>query len=366
MKLTEPKMKSRVSAHNVHDFVVRAMRAVHVCHADAQIVADVLTAADLRGIDSHGIARLKQFYVDPIRSGGIDPNATSITLSESATAISLDAKNGLGHPISVYAMNEALAAAAQSGVALATVRNSNHHGATSYYAMKALERGMIGLAMTNTPHVMVPTFGREAVLGTNPIAVAVPGANGDAFVLDIATSAVAYGKLELASRAGRELEPGWAVDNAGRPTVDAAAGLSGALVPLGGPGVEGGGHKGYGLSLMVELLTGILAGGLFGDALPSRRDFFDPPGAMSHLFIAIDIAHFRAVDEFESDVHTLLNELRESQPADGSLHVYAPGDLEVQTSQKRLEHGIEIDPTVLDSIDQLADELAIARLHLEQ
>lgn len=361
MSVAQPKMKKRVSVGSAHEFIVNAMLAVDVRYADARIVADVLTAADLRGIDSHGIARLKQFYVDPIRSGHIDSNATPAIVSRSATSIVLDANNALGHPVSVYAMQESLAAAALSGVALATVRNSNHHGATSYYAMMALERDMIGLAMTNAPHVMVPTFGRDAVLGTNPIAAAIPGASGDAFVLDMATSAVAYGKLEVASRSGRALEPGWAVDAEGRPTIDPAAGLAGALLPLGGPGVEGGGHKGYGLSVLVELLTGVLAGGLFGAALPSRRDLFDPAGATSHLFIAVNVAKFREPGRFKNDVHSLLNELRESRPADGSVQVYAPGDLEVQTSRKRFDHGIEIDETVLAGIERLADDLAIAR-----
>ncbi len=355
-------MDSRFSVARIRDFIVRAMEAVGVRDTDAQIVADVLSAADLRGIDSHGIARLERFYVDPVRGGRIAADAAPTTLQRSATSISLEARNGLGHPVSVYAMREALDAAAKSGMAIATVRNSNHHGATSFYAMMALERDMIGLATTNTPHVMVPTFGREAVLGTNPISVAIPGADGDAFVLDMATSAVAYGKLELASRAGRALEPGWAVDSAGRATVDPAAALGGALLPLGGLGVDHGGHKGYGLSLLVELLTGVLAGGVFGSALPSRDDFFDPPGATSHLFIAIDVAHFRAVRDFESDVRKLLNELRESQPADGSLRVYAPGDIEAQISRERFNRGIVIDPSVLESLNRLADELEIAPL----
>ena len=259
--------RTRFRADVLQAFVRDAMGAVGVSEDDAAIVADVLVASDLRGIESHGVARLERFYVDRLRDGLIDPRAQPVTIRETATSLAVDANNGLGHPAAVKTMRRTIRKALESGCSVATVRRSNHFGIAGYYAMMALEHDLVGIASTNAGKLAVPTFGRTAMLGTNPFAYAIPAQNGDAFVLDMATTGVTFGRLEVSERKGKPLKPGWAVDGEGRETLDpVVAKTVGALLPLGGYGVDNGGHKGYGLGALVDILCGVLSGGLFGAA----------------------------------------------------------------------------------------------------
>ena len=252
-------------------FVARVLEKVGVAPADAVIVADVLVAADLRGIESHGVARLESYYVSRIRAGQIDPTPTVSTVRETATSLLIDAGNGLGHPVSKRTMERLLDKAAVSGAAFGAVRNSNHYGIAGYYAMMALDRDMIGIASTNTVRYGAPTYGRDLLLGTNPLAFAIPAKEEPAFVLDFATTTVPKGKLEVYTRKEKQLNPGWAIDENGFETLDPKIALKGALLPLGGYGVDNGGHKGYGLGLLVDILCGVLSGGAFGAGLPLPR-----------------------------------------------------------------------------------------------
>jgi LDH2 family malate/lactate/ureidoglycolate dehydrogenase len=187
----------RVREEELHAFVVRALEAVNVPHAPASIVADILVAADRRGIESHGVARLRWFYVDRIRNGRIEANPTYTIARETPTSLLLDAGNGLGHPASHHAMSLTIDKARDSGIAFSAVRNSNHYGIAGYYAMMALEHDMIGISSTDSAHFAVPTFGRTTMQGTNPFAFAIPAGEEPAFVLDFATTTVTYGKLEV-------------------------------------------------------------------------------------------------------------------------------------------------------------------------
>ena len=351
VRVREPELKS---------FVERALAAAGVDADQARIVADVLVAADRRGIESHGVARLRWFYVDRIRNGGIAAKPAYTTVRETPTSLVLDAGNGLGHPASHHAMSRTIAKARESGIAFAAVRNSNHYGIAGYYAMMALEHDLIGICSTDSAHFAVPTFGRDKMQGTNPFASAIPAGDEPAFVLDFATTTVTYGKLEVYERKGLRLKPGWAVDGNGNPTDDPAVRHSGSLLPLGGFGTENGGHKGYGLGALSEILTGVLAAGWFSTALNVTESTTSPSGITSHFFGAIDIARMRDPEEFKRDMDRELRAFKESAPAPGQDRVYVAGEIEHENEVAFRRDGIPLIGPVIDDLDRLAAELGVS------
>jgi LDH2 family malate/lactate/ureidoglycolate dehydrogenase len=345
-----------------HAFIIAALTAVGVAGGDARDVADVLVAADVRGVESHGIARLDTFYVKRIEAGVVAARPEYTVLSDRATQYALDAGNGLGHPAGKYAMRAAMAKAAEHGVGFATVRNSNHYGIAAYYAMMALERGLIGVSMTNSTHLAVPTYGREKTTGTNPIAVAIPAADHPPFVLDMATTGVTYGRLEVSERKGKPLRPGWAVGPDGTETLDPTlAKTRGALLPLGGVGVANGGHKGYGLGALVEILCGVLSGGVFGRDLNTPEDGLHG-GQTGHFFGALRIEALRDPEAFARDVARELRTFEDSTPVPGAERVLTPGEPERIFTERYRREGVPIDPKVWEGIDAMADRLGIAKL----
>jgi LDH2 family malate/lactate/ureidoglycolate dehydrogenase len=340
-------------------FVTTVLEKVGVPAEDAAIVADVLIAADLRGVESHGVARLDAYYVSRIRAGQLDPKPKLETVRETATSVLTDAGNGLGHPAGHRTMQRVLDKAAQSGAAFGAVRNSNHFGIAGYYAMLALDRDMIGIASTNSVRYGAPTFGRDILLGTNPLAFAIPAKNEPAFVLDFATTTVPKGKLEVYNRKGKQLNPGWAIDANGHETLDPQVALKGALLPLGGFGVDNGGHKGYGLGLLVDILCGVLSGGAFGNDLPSPSD--GPlPGKISHFFAAFTIAGFRDPEQFKADMDTELRAFKDSAKAPGHDRIYVAGEIEHEKTVYNREHGVPVHVKVWDGLQKLAGDLDIA------
>jgi len=358
----EEPSKIRTHAAAEHDFVVRALRAVDVSESDARDVADVLLAADLRGVESHGIARLDTFYVRRIEAGVVNARPMYTVLSETATQYALDAGNGLGHPAGIAAMRATVDKARATGIAFGTVRNSNHYGIAAYYAMMALDHGLIGMSMTNSTHLAVPTFGRQKTQGTNPIAVAVPAGEHAPFVLDMATTGVTFGRLEVSDRKGKPLKRGWAVDAEGRETVDPATAMtSGALLPLGGYGTGTGGHKGYGLGALVEILCGVLAGGLFGTGLRlDERGLHG--GNVSNFFGAFDPGALRDPGDFARDLADELRTFESSAPVDGVERVAVAGEPERVFTERYRREGVPIDPKVWEGIDTMAERLGIEPL----
>jgi LDH2 family malate/lactate/ureidoglycolate dehydrogenase len=354
------KIRTREAAE--HDFIVRALRAVGVSESDANDVANVLVAADLRGVESHGIARLDVFYVRRIEAGVVNARPQYTALSDRPTQFALDAGNGLGHPAGIYAMRKAIEKACVNGLAFATVRNSNHYGIAAYYAMMALKQGLIGLSMTNSTHLAVPTFGRQKTQGTNPIAVAIPADGHAPYVLDMATTGVTFGRLEVSDRKGKQLKPGWAVDAEGRETLDPATAMTkGALLPLGGYGTDNGGHKGYGLGALVEILCGVLSGGLFGTSLGlDERGLHG--GTVGHFFGAFRIDALRDPDEFQRDLARELRAFEDSAPSRGADRVVTAGEPERAFTERYRGEGVPIDPKVWDGIDALAERLGIEKL----
>jgi L-2-hydroxycarboxylate dehydrogenase (NAD+) len=350
----------RVREDDLRAFVERALITVGVDEPQARIVGDVLVAADRRGIESHGVARLRWFYVDRIRNGRIDPRPRYDVVRERPTSLLLDAGNGLGHPASHFAMTRTIEKAREQGIAFAAVRNSNHYGIAGYYAMMALEHDMIGICSTDSVHLAVPTFGATKMQGTNPFAFAVPANNEPAFVLDFATTTVTYGKLEVYERKALPLKPGWAVDEHGRPTNDPTVRHTGALLPLGGFGTENGGHKGYGLGALAEILSGVLAAGWFGAALTIRESPDAPSGITSHFFGALRIDALRDPDEFKREMDRELRAFKQSAPAPGQTRVYVAGEIEHENEIAFRRDGIPLIAPVIDDLDGLARELGIA------
>ena len=338
-------------------FIVEVLDRSGVARAHAEVVADVLAAADLRGIESHGIARLESYYVGRIRSGHLKPRPNYAVVRETPTSIVYDADNGLGHPVSKMAMEAVIAKAREFGSAFGAVRNSNHYGIAGYYAMMALEHDMIGMSSTNSVKYAAATFGREVVLGTNPFAFAVPAGNEPAFVLDFATTTVPKGKLEVMKRKQKKLEPGWAIDADGNMTYDPDEALRGALLPLGGFGTEGGGHKGFGMGLLADILCGVLSGGCFGPTLPFADETKE--GAISHWFGAFRVDAFRDVDEFKADMDAELRYFKESSAARGAQRIMVAGEPEILKAAYHRQYGVPVHAKVWDGLQRLASELDI-------
>jgi LDH2 family malate/lactate/ureidoglycolate dehydrogenase len=255
------------------------------------------------------------------------------------------------------AMEHVIAKAQEHGAAFGAVRNSNHYGIAGYYAMMALGHDMIGMSSTNSVKYAAATFGREVVLGTNPLAFAVPAGNEPAFVLDFATTTIPKGKLEVHKRKKKRLEPGWAIDTQGNMTEDPDEALRGALLPLGGFGTEGGGHKGYGMGLLADILCGVLSGGAFGPTLPFADETKE--GAISHWFGAFRIDAFRDVAEFKADMDAELRYFKESSAARGAQRIQVAGEPELMKTAYHREYGIPVHSKVWDSLTRLAGELQI-------
>ena len=356
----------RVCAERLRDFAVDVLTTLGVSDRDAQVTAAVLIAADLRGIDSHGVANLWR-YVQGLRDGAITPRPQYHILAETATILRMDADAGLGHPASVFAMRRAIEKAATTGVGVASVCNSSHYGIAGYYATLALEHNMVGMSMTNAQPLALPTFGRRAMLGTNPLAVAAPAGKERPFVLDMATSVVAQGKVAICGRLGKAIPVGWALDGQGCPATDTqrvlqnlAERLGGGLLGLGGEGETLGGHKGYGLAIMVDILSGVLSGSAYADLVcPRQPDGRRLPSGIGHFFLALDVSAFRSLEEFEADMDDLIHRLKESEKAEGETRIYIPGEKEYEIEEKRHREGIPLHVQVVTSLEETALSLGL-------
>jgi LDH2 family malate/lactate/ureidoglycolate dehydrogenase len=357
---------SKVRAETLSDFCVRVFEKMGVVHDDARITADVLVQANLRGIDSHGVARLAR-YVNGLRDGVMLARPEERVLVETPTTIALDAGAGLGQPVSFRAMGAAIAKAREYGCGFATVRNSNHYGIAGYYAMMALEHDMVGISTTNAAVLVVPTFSRNAMYGTNPIALAVPAREERPFVMDMATSTVPRGKLEVYHRQEKSLPLGWATDEWGVPTSDAGRVLDnflkragGGLLPLGGAGEEFSGHKGYGMGLMVEILSAVLPGAAFLTSVyPKDAEGKPLPANLGHFFGAWRLDAFRPADAFKADMDRFIRELKAGDLAERATRIYVHGEKEFEEADRRSEQGIPLEAKVETSLRQIAADLGV-------
>jgi LDH2 family malate/lactate/ureidoglycolate dehydrogenase len=346
----------------LHEFSARVLTAAGVPPDDAALAADVLLAADLRGIDSHGVARLRGYF-DAVRSGRINATPEMRVVRETLTTATVDADNGLGLVVGPRANELAMDKALDAGSGWVAVRNTNHFGIAGYYAVRAVERDLIGWAMTNSSALVAPLFGTARMLGTNPLAIAFPGEEEPPIVVDLATSAVAFGKIEIARRLQRQLPEGWAIDASGGPATDPQAVYDGgALLPLGSTR-ELGGHKGYALAVMVDVLSGVLSGANWGPFAPAFAIAQTPPGSVGagigHFFGALRIDGFIEPDEFKRQVDHLVRTFRASPAAPGTSGPLVPGDPERLAEEERRLGGIPLLQPVAAELEALAGETGV-------
>jgi LDH2 family malate/lactate/ureidoglycolate dehydrogenase len=360
------KTESLVQAEPLTNFCVQVFQKLGIPEEDARITTNVLVAANLRGIDSHGVARLRR-YVNGIRDGMMIVKPDVEVVTETPVTATVDAGGGLGQPVSYQAMETAIQKAMDYGAGFVTVRNSNHYGIAGYYAMMALEHDCIGMSMTNAAVLVVPTFGRDAMLGTNPIAVAAPANEERPFVMDMATSTVPRGKLEVYNRLEKPLPMGWATDETGAPTDDAARVLEnfveragGGLLPLGGAGELLGGHKGYGLSTWVDVFCAILSGAAYANLVYPKTSEGKPlPSNIGHFFGAWRVDAFRPVNEFKAAMDDLQRRLKNTPKAEGASRVYIHGEKEYEEAEIRSHDGIPLNPKVAADLKTIGEEVGV-------
>lgn len=353
--------ETRVSEKALRQFCERVLSKLGVPAADARVTTDVLVVADLRGVDSHGVARLGR-YVKGLKDGTMKAKDESRLVKETTATALLDGGRSLGQVVGKKGMDLAIEKARDTAIGIVTVRNSNHYGIAGYYSLMALEHDLIGVSMTNSGPLVVPTFGRTSVLGTNPISLAAPAMKEKAFVLDMATSTVPRGKVEVLHRAGKPMPHGWAVDETGRSSTDPkrvldalAKRLGGGLLPLGGEGEDLGGHKGYGLALMVDVLCGVLSGAATG--LRVYADEKRPD--VGHFFLALDPAAFRPIDEFRRDMDRLARELKDSPKAEGQSRIYVHGEKSFARMERHRKEGIPLDGKVVEELKKIGRDVGV-------
>ena len=310
---------TRIPVDQLRRFCVQAFEQVGLSAQDATLVADTLVDADLRGVHSHGTWWLGT-YTERLRHGGLNPRPQIQTVRDLPAMAVVDADGATGQVASATAMRLAISKARSSGVGVCTVRNSNHFGAAAYYAMMASQEGQIGFATTDAEPTMAPWGGLKLVVGNNPLAFAAPVDDEFAIVLDIAQSVVAWGKIFLAAQRGEKIPAGWAVNQDGEPTDDPVQAMAGFLLPVGQ-------HKGYGLALMMEILSGVLSGAVFGASMPPMEDPAASQGH-GHFFLALEISHFMPLTEFKQRMSSLVTEQRDVPLAPGVERIYLPGEIE--------------------------------------
>ena len=340
--------------------------ALDVPEDDAAICANVLIEADKRGIDSHGIGRLKPIYVDRIKLGIQNPVTDFEIVRETPTTAVIDGHDGMGHVIGYKSMKMAIEKAKEFGMGMVVVRNSTHYGIAGYYPLMAIEEGMIGITGTNARPSIAPTFGVENMLGTNPLTFGMPSDEEFPFFLDCATSVSQRGKIEVYDRVDKELPEGWVIGNNGETRTDTHQILkdlttgNAALVPLGGIGEKTSGYKGYGYATVVEILSAALQSGSFLKMLSG----FDKTGKrvpyhLGHFFIAINIEAFTEIDEFKKITGEILRDIRNSKKAPGAERIYTAGEKEYLVMQERKDKGAPLNKVLRDQLVQLRDEFKL-------
>jgi LDH2 family malate/lactate/ureidoglycolate dehydrogenase len=351
-----------VRHERLHAFLVDALTAMKMAPAAAETTAALMVQTDLRGVDSHGVGMLPRYH-ELWQQGFIAMEAEPVVVRDEMATALLDGQKGLGHSVSTLAMRMAIDKARVYGLGAVAVRNSGHYGAAACYSMMALEHDMIGITTTNSPYVaMVPTFGRKAMLSTNPLSFAAPAGRHAPFVLDMATTTVAYGKLSIASRWKKPIPAGWALDDRGLPTTDPFEAIKHRLLTPVGGSRELGSHKGYGLGVMVDILSGVLPGAVYG-TLFFRSDMAERRlQDVGHCFMALDPARFRSLDEFKRDMDDMFETLKSSPRAEGQGRIYVAGEPEADCEAERRAHGIPLAPALVAHCDVVAASLRITGL----
>lgn len=339
-----------ISAKDLKEACVVLLQKGGVPADQSTMIADVVVEGDLRGIESHGVLRLPS-YIRRVKAGTMTGKTETKVVRERGASLLLDAQHGFGQVAGVVAMKEAMSRAEKFGAGMVAVRNSGHFGIAAYYAMMAMKKNMIGMISANAAPCMAAWGGTQPLLGTNPICVAVPTGGDCDIVLDMASSLVARGKIRLALNKGDKIPPTWACDENGQPTEDPAAAMKGTLLPIGGP-------KGYGLALIVDVLSGVMTGSFYGRHVPSTEDMGSKVAA-GFVIQAIDIAAFEDPADFQKNIQAMVADIRNSPRAKGVDRLYLPGEIEWLKTQDRLKNGITVPESLVQQLHKLADELGV-------
>ncbi|HHZ01615.1 MAG TPA: Ldh family oxidoreductase [Tissierellia bacterium] len=337
----------------LNEFCINILIKAGFNSRDAEIISDTLLFAEMRNITSHGIVRLPT-YVERMEKGLINKNAVMEFTNNQAAAVSLlDADNGMGQIAGYKAMKKAMDIASLYGIGMVAVKNSNHFGVASYYSMMALEKDMIGLVITNSSPAIAPFGTKTPLLGTNPLTIAVPAKDNKPIVLDMSMSTVARGKIRMYALQNKEMPMDWGLDKDGNPTSDPNEALKGSLVPIGGV-------KGSGLSLIIDLLTGILTDTAMTGEVKTVTDM-SGPAKTSHVFVAINIASFIEPNLYKSNVDKVINKIK-ALPPKGDNEIFMAGEIEHNLMDMRIKEGIPIDIEVVELLNKIADKYEISRL----
>jgi LDH2 family malate/lactate/ureidoglycolate dehydrogenase len=355
-----------ISELALRNFTQNIFLAMGCSDEHAALAADVLILADLRGIDSHGVARLIG-YVRLWEKGRINTKPHVTIVHETPTTATVDGDAGLGLVVAPFAMRLAIQKAEQYGSGWVSVRNSNHFGIAGYHTLMAVEKDMIGFAMTNASPLVAPTFSNERMLGTNPMCYAFPAGNYPPVVIDMATSAAANGKLEIAQRMGKQVPEGWIQDAEGNFTTDPhALKNGGSLLPLGSDR-EHGSHKGFGLSATVDILSAVLSGANYGPWVPPFVSFLEPPNdpvglGIGHFVGAMRVDGFRPVDEFKTHLDNWIERFKSASTINPDQKVIIPGEPEYEAGLDRRQNGIPLIDAVVNDLNGLAEKFGIKKL----
>ncbi len=330
---------------------------------DATLASNVLLSADLRGVDSHGVARLSG-YVRLWEKGRLNATPKIKIVHETPSTAVVDGDLGAGLVVAPKAMEIAIEKAKTAGTGWVAVKNSNHYGIAGFHSMMALEHDMIGWSMTNASPLVSPTFSKSKFLGTNPISVSIPADKEPPLVIDMATTPVANGKLEVLQRKGEDIPEGWAQDEEGNPSTDAAIlKKGGAMLPLGSDRIHGS-HKGYCLGSLVDILSAVLPGANYGPWVPPFVAYVPVPenpvgDGIGHFLGAMRVDAFRPADEFKKHMDNWIKTFRNAVPSDGFDRVYIPGDPERELCEKRTKEGIELLPQVIEDLYNTGNNLGV-------
>lgn len=356
-----------IKAGYLEKFMADVFMGLGMPASDAGICADVLITADRRGIESHGINRCKPIYYDRIKAGTLNPITNFEIVRETKTTAVVDGHNGMGHVIGKKCMQMAISKAREYDMGMVVARNSTHYGIAGYYVLMAVEAGMIGVSGTNARPSVAPTFGVENMLGTNPLTFGIPTDEAFPFVLDCATSVSQRGKIEVYDRLGKDMPHGWVIGVDGNTRTDTSQVLKdfskglAALVPLGGPGEDGAGYKGYGYAAVVEILSSALQAGNFMKALSGMSYGKPAPIELGHFFMAINVKAFIELADFKRRTGDILRVLRASKRAPGHDRIYTAGEKEYEASIRTGKEGVPLPKGVRDEMVAMRDELRLTQ-----
>lgn len=351
-----------VDFNTMESFIIDVFKELGISKEDAKICANVLIAADKRGIDSHGIARLKPMYYDRIKSGLLSPKTNVEIVREGPTTAVIDGHNGMGQVIAKKSMTLAIKKASKYGLGMVAVRNSAHYGIAGYYSLMAIEENMMGITGTNSRPSVAPTFGVEAMLGTNPLTFGIPSDEEFPFVLDCSTSVTSNGKIEIYNSTGKSLPESWVIDNKGESILSAYQAIKNiqfpggeaAILPLGGLGEKNAGYKGYGYATVVEILSTALQGGQFLKTSTEEKN-----RNIGHFFIAINISAFIDIESFKKITGNILRSIRASKKVPGQNKIYTAGEKEYLIWLERKDKGVPLNEILQNQIIAICDELGL-------